>query len=50
MATPQTFSAAANLLIVAGLLLGGLNLLAGYYAKGRWAKNLTGLLAGFGHA
>ncbi len=39
---------AANFLLIAGLLFYGFTLFAEYYAKGRWAKNLTGLLAGLG--
>jgi hypothetical protein len=39
---------AANYLIIAGLLFYGFALFAEYYARGRWAKNVTGLLAGLG--
>ncbi len=39
---------AANFLLIAGLLFYGFTLFAEYYAKGRWAKNVTGLLAGLG--
>lgn len=38
----------ANYLVIAGLVLYGLVLLAEYHSRGRWAKNITGLLAGFG--
>lgn len=38
----------ANILIVAGLVVYGFNLLAEYFARGRWAKNVTGFLAGLG--
>lgn len=41
-------SIVANFLIIAGLALYGFTLFAEYHAKGRWAKNLTGLLAGLG--
>ncbi len=43
-----TFSVAANFLVVAGLTLYGFELLAAYHSRGRWAKNITGLLAGVG--
>ena len=38
----------ASYIIVAGLIFYGFTLFAEYYAKGRWAKNVTGLLAGLG--
>jgi hypothetical protein len=38
----------ANFLMVAGLIAYGLRLFADYHARGRWAKNVTGLLAGLG--
>ena len=41
-------SLTANFLVIAGLLFYGFTLFAEYYAKGRWAKNVTGLLAGLG--
>lgn len=41
-------SVAANFLVIAGLMLYGFFLLAEYHAKGRWAKNVTALLAGLG--
>jgi hypothetical protein len=37
-----------NFLLVAGLLVVGFRLFAQYHARGRWAKNITSLLAGFG--
>jgi len=37
-----------NFLVIAGLIYYGFVLLAEYHAKGRWAKNVTGLLAGVG--
>lgn len=39
---------AANFMVIAGLLLYGFTLFANYYARGRWAKNVSGLLAGLG--
>lgn len=39
---------AANFLVIAGLLVYGFVLFGEYSAKGRWAKNITGLLAAFG--
>ncbi len=48
MSENLTTSAAANLIVIAGLFLYGFVLFAEYYAKGRWAKNVTGLLGGFG--
>lgn len=38
----------ANFVIIAGLISYGFTLFAEYHAKGRWAKNVTGLLAGIG--
>jgi hypothetical protein len=37
-----------NFLLVAGLVVVGFRLFAQYHARGRWAKNITALLAGFG--
>lgn len=48
MVTVISFSIIANFLIVAGLVWYGFNLFAEYHARGRWAKNVTGLLAGLG--
>ena len=39
---------AASFLLIAGLIFYGFTLFAEYYTKGRWAKNVTGLLAGMG--
>ena len=39
---------AANFIVIAGLLVYGFLLFGEYSAKGRWAKNITGLLAAFG--
>ena len=38
----------ANFVVIAGLISYGFTLFAEYHAKGRWAKNITGLLAGIG--
>jgi hypothetical protein len=48
METTHPFTAAANFLVLAGLIFYGFTLIAEYYGKGRWAKNVTGLLAGLG--
>jgi hypothetical protein len=39
---------AANFIVIAGLLVYGFLLFGEYSSKGRWAKNITGLLAAFG--
>lgn len=38
----------ANLLLIAGLVIYGFALFADYSARGRWAKNVTSLLASLG--
>jgi len=38
----------ASFVIIGGLMSYGFTLFAEYHAKGRWAKNITGLLAGIG--
>ena len=38
----------ANFVVIAGLISYGFTLFADYHASGRWAKNVTGLLAGVG--
>src|SRR5437762_13837624 len=38
----------ANFLLIIGLITYGFRLFAEYPAKGRWAQNVTGLLAGAG--
>ncbi len=48
METTRSIAVAANFLLIAGLLFYGFTLFAEYYATGRWAKNVTGLLAGLG--
>lgn len=37
-----------NFLFIGGLILYGFTLFAEYHATGKWAKNITGLLAGIG--
>jgi hypothetical protein len=37
-----------NFILIAGLVLYGFTLFAEYHATGKWAKNITGLLAGIG--
>ncbi len=37
-----------NLLLIGALVWYGLTLFAEYHATGKWAKNITGLLAGIG--
>jgi hypothetical protein len=46
--TKLSISTVANFLVIGGLVLYGFTLFAEYHAKGRWAKNVTGLLAGLG--
>ncbi len=48
MVTGLSVSVIANFLIIAGLVMYGFTLFAEYHAKGRWAKNITALLAGLG--
>ena len=38
----------ANFLLIGGLVVAGFSLFAAYHARGRWAKNVTSLLAGLG--
>ncbi len=44
----QAISVAGNFLFIGALVLYGFTLFAEYHAKGKWAKNITGLLAGLG--
>ncbi len=37
-----------NVIVIVGLGLYGFNLLAEYFTRGRWAKNVTGFVAGIG--
>jgi hypothetical protein len=48
MGPRQTISVVANFLIIVGLVIYAFTLFAEYEARGRWAKNITGLLAGIG--
>lgn len=48
MSNGLSFAIIANFLFITGLLLYGFMLLAEYHARGRWAKNVTALLAGMG--
>jgi hypothetical protein len=48
MVNGLSISIVANFLLIAGLVLYGLTLFAEYHARGRWAKNITALLAGLG--
>jgi hypothetical protein len=48
MQTKLTISVVANFLVIGALVVYGFTLFAEYHAKGRWAKNVTGLLAGLG--
>jgi hypothetical protein len=48
MAVGLSVPIVANFLLIAGLLVYGFMLFAEYHAKGRWAKNVTGLLGGLG--
>jgi hypothetical protein len=41
-------SAFANYCVIAGLVFYGYKLFAEYHERGKWAKNMTGLLAGLG--
>jgi hypothetical protein len=43
-----TIAEAANFVIIAGLIIYGFGLFAEYHTRGRWAKNVTALLAGMG--
>ncbi len=43
-----TASIVANFLLIGGLILYGFRLFAEYHARGKWAKNVTALLAGIG--
>ena len=44
----ESIAIVANFLLIGGLLFGGFALFAQYHATGRWAKNITNLLAGMG--
>ena len=44
----QALAVVGNFLLIGGLVLYGFNLFAEYHARGKWAKNITSLLAGLG--
>jgi hypothetical protein len=44
----DTVTNSANFLLIAGLVIYGFTLFADYSARGRWAKNVTSLLASLG--
>jgi hypothetical protein len=44
----NSVAVAANLLLILGLVVYGFALFADYSARGRWAKNVTSLLASLG--
>ena len=44
----SAISVLGNFLLISGLVLYGFTLFAEYHARGKWAKNITGLLAGLG--
>ena len=48
MGVHAVFSVIANLGLIALLIAYGLMFFAEYHARGRWAKNVTALLAGLG--
>jgi hypothetical protein len=48
MAVRTGIAILANFLLIIALITYGFRLFAEYHAKGRWAKNVTGLLAGIG--
>jgi hypothetical protein len=41
-------TAGANFFVIVGLVIYGYGLFAEYHERGKWAKNITGLLAGLG--
>jgi hypothetical protein len=43
-----TIAVVINFLLIGGCIVYGLGLFAEYYSTGRWAKNVTALLAGLG--
>jgi uncharacterized membrane protein len=48
MLTRVPIAIVANFLIIGGLIICGFTFFAQYHATGKWAKNITGLLAGMG--
>jgi hypothetical protein len=43
-----SITAGANFFVIVGLVLYGYTLFVEYHERGKWAKNITGLLAGLG--
>ena len=43
-----TVAIVVNFLLIGGLIVYGFGLFAEYHSTGKWAKNVTGLLAGLG--
>lgn len=48
MGLREGIALAANFAAVAALVVIGLRMFAQYHSRGKWAKNVTSLLAGFG--
>ena len=48
MSIRESISIVGNFLLIGGLIYYGFALFAQYHATGKWAKNITGLLAGMG--
>ena len=48
MSIRESISIVANFLLIGGLVFYGFVFFARYHATGKWAKNITGLLAGVG--
>src|SRR5271165_2537707 len=48
MSITESISIIANFLLIGGLIFYGFVFFAQYHATGKWAKNITGLLAGVG--
>jgi hypothetical protein len=45
---PSPISVAANFVVIVALVIYAFSLFGEYESKGRWVKNMTGLLAGLG--
>src|SRR5579872_4977551 len=48
MSIAASITIVANFLLIGGLIYYGFSFFAQYHATGKWAKNITGLLAGVG--
>jgi len=48
MTLRQAITAAANFALITALIVYGFRLFAEYHSRGKWAKNVTSLLAGLG--